>query len=219
MSRFLFSAALAFALNGSTALAQAPAPASSPAVAPVAVPAATPPAAPAPAVAAPGAPIPVTLPGGTTAKISLVEQIASNTAHEGDKFQFRLLEDVTVDGWVVIAKGALGEGEVLSAESAGGNGHAGKMKLQFNWIYGADNLKIRLSDVPSTNNGDAAKGAASTAAIASYLVLGPLGLFAHNFVHGRDIIVKPDQKIQVYVAQNVHVTPKDKVTSADGFAH
>jgi hypothetical protein len=209
MSRFAISVALGFVLCWSTAaLAETPAPAVSPAVAP----AASPPA-------APVGPNAIALPGGTLAKISLLEQVASNTAHEGDKFQFRSLEDVTVDGWILIPKGSLGEGEVLSAESAGGNGHPGKMKLQFNWIYGSDNLKIRLSDVPSTSNGDAAKGAASTAAIASYLVLGPLGLFAHNFVHGRDIVVKPDQKIQVYVAQGVHVTPKDKVTSADGFAH
>ena len=172
----------------------------------------------APTPAAPAA-APVAVPAGTPIKIAVVEQIASNTAHAGDKFQFKALDDVTLDGWIVVAKNALGEGEVVGAEGAGGNGHPGKMQLQFNWIYGADGLKLKLSDVPSSANGDAAKGAASTAAIASYLVLGPLGLFAHNFVHGRDVVVAPDRKIDVYVAQNVHVTPKDKVTSADGFAH
>lgn len=108
---------------------------------------------------------------------------------------------------------------MLSAESAGGNGHPGKMQLQFEWVYGVDGLKIQLSDVPETQNGEGQKGGASTATIASYLVLGPLGLFAHNFVHGKDIIVKPDQKIQVYVAQTVHIAPKTRVTTADGFAH
>lgn len=159
------------------------------------------------------------VPSGTALKISLADQLASNAAHSGDRFQFHSLEDVTIDGWVVIAKGALGEGEVVHAESAGGNGHPGKLQLQFDWIYGADNLKVKLSDVPTTSNGDAAKGGASTATIASYLVLGPLGLFAHNFVHGKDVLVKPDQKIQVYVAQSVHVTPSARVSSADGFAH
>ena len=161
----------------------------------------------------------ITVPGGTPLKVSLIEPIASNTAHAGDKIHFKAIDDVTVDGWVVIARDAIGEGSVLSAEGAGGNGHPGKIALQFDWIYGVDGLKIKLSDVAANANGDAAKGAASTAAIASYLVLGPLGLFAHNWVHGKDVTVKTDQKLPIYVAQTVHVTPKTKVSSTDGFAH
>jgi hypothetical protein len=213
MLRFVSASVLAFVVGtAACALAQVPAPATSPAAAPTVL------GAPA-AIESPAAAAAVLIPAGAPAKISLTEQLASNVAHAGDKFQFRSLEDVTVDGWIVISKGSLGEGEVLSAESAGGNGHPGKMKLQFNWIYGPDNLKIKLSDVPSSNDGDAAKGAASTATIASYVLLGPLGLFAHNFVHGHDVVVKPDQKIQVFVSQAVHVTPTSKVTAADGFAH
>ena len=161
----------------------------------------------------------VAVPGGTPLKVMLTEQIASNSAHAGDRIHFKVVDDVSVDGWVVVARDAIGEGSVVSAEGAGGNGHPGKIQLQFDWIYGADGLKIRLSDVASNANGDAAKGAASTAAIASYLVLGPLGLFAHNFVHGKDVVVKTDQKIPIYVAQTVRVTPKVKVSTTDGFAH
>ena len=178
-----------------------------------------PPTAPAPdnAAAAPAATI--TVPGGTPLKVSLIEPISSNTTHAGDKIHFKAIDDVTVDSWVVISRDAIGEGSVVSAEGAGGNGHPGKIQLQFDWIYGADGLKIKLSDVAANANGDAAKGAASTAAIASYLVLGPLGLFAHNWVHGKDVTVKTDQKLAIYVAQTVHVTPKTKVSSTDGFAH
>jgi hypothetical protein len=171
----------------------------------------------------PAAPVPdpssVAVPSGTPVKVSLTDQIASNTAHAGDKIHFKAIEPVVVDGWVIVPSGAVGEGEIISAEGAGGNGHPGKIQIQFNWIYGADDLKIKLSDVPENSNGDGAKGGASTAAIASYLVLGPLGLFAHNFVHGKDVIVNTDQKIQVYVAQTVHIVPKTKLTAADGFAH
>jgi hypothetical protein len=31
--------------------------------------------------------------------------------------------------------------------------------------------------------------------------------------------VKTDQKLPIYVAQTVHVTPKVKVSATDGFAH
>ena len=206
-------ALVASALLPASAIAQTGAPAPQPPAAPAA-----PAAQPAPADAtAPAAS--VSVPGGTPVKVMLVEQVASNTAHAGDKIHFKAVEDVTVDGWVVVAHDAVGEGSVVSAESAGGNGHPGKIQLQFDWIYGSDGLKIKLSDVATNANGDAAKGAASTAAIASYLVLGPLGLFAHNWVHGKDVVVKTDQKIPIYVAQTVHVTPKVRVSSTDGFAH
>jgi hypothetical protein len=208
-------ALVASALLPSSAFAQSGTPAAPP-PAPV-TPAAATPAAPADA-SAPAAAA-VTVPGGTPVKVMLIEQVASNSAHAGDKIHFKAVEDVTVDGWVVVAHDAVGEGSVVSAESAGGNGHPGKIQLQFDWIYGSDGLKIKLSDVATNANGDAAKGAASTAAIASYVLLGPLGLFAHNWVHGKDVVVKTDQKIPIYVAQTVHVTPKVKVSSTDGFAH
>ena len=190
---------------------------------PLAAAAQTAPAAPAP-VASPSDPAVATPPtvliaSGAPLKITLVHQLASNSAHTDDPFAFHAADDVVVDGWVVIAKGAIGEGHVISAESSGGNGHPGKLQLQFDWIYDTDNLKVKLSDVPSTNNGDAAKGASSTATIASYLVLGPLGLFAHNFVHGKDVIVKSDQKIEVYVAQSVHVAAVSHPSTVEGFAH
>jgi hypothetical protein len=211
-------ALVASALLPASAFAQSGAPAAPPAAAPVTPAAPTTQAAPT-TPAAPADPAAVTVPGGTPVKVMLIEQVASNSAHAGDKIHFKAVEDVTVDGWVVVAHDAVGEGSVVSAESAGGNGHPGKIQLQFDWIYGSDGLKIKLSDVATSANGDAAKGAASTAAIASYVLLGPLGLFAHNWVHGKDVVVKTDQKIPIYVAQTVHVTPKVKVSSTDGFAH
>ena len=214
MKPLVLSVVLAASLCPLPSFAQA----APPAPPPVTTPAQPAPAAPADSTApAPAASI--TVPGGTPMKVSLIEPLSSNTAHAGDKVHFKAIDDVTVDSWVVIARDAIGEGSVVSAEGAGGNGHPGKIQLQFDWIYGADGLKIKLSDVASSANGDAAKGAASTAAIASYLVLGPLGLFAHNWVHGKDVTVKTDQKIAIYVAQTVHVTPKTKVSSTDGFAH
>jgi hypothetical protein len=173
---------------------------------------------PVPAVA-PAAGNAVLVLGGTPLKIALTTAIASNTAHSGDPFQFKALDNLVVDGWIVVAKGALGEGQVMTAESAGGNGHPGKLTLRFDWVYGVDAMKVALSDVPSQQNGEDKKGAASTATIATYVLLGPLGLFAHNFVRGQNVIVKTDQTIPVYVADSVHVTSNVQVTAAAGFAH
>src|ERR1700722_7351351 len=71
------------------------------------------------------------VPGGTPIRISVDQQPTSSEENAGDRFQFRADDDVTVDGWIVVKKGAIGQGDVLTAERAGGNGHPGKLQLQF----------------------------------------------------------------------------------------
>jgi hypothetical protein len=161
----------------------------------------------------------IAVPGGTPIKIALTQEIASNSARAGDRILFKAMNNVTSDGWIVIEKGALGEAEVVSAESAGGNGHPGKIDIRFDWIYAADGLKLHLSDVPQASNGQGQQGGASTATVASYLILGPVGLFAHNFVRGKDVVIGTDQTFEAYVEQTVHVVPNARLSDADGFAH
>ena len=116
----------------------------------------------------------ITIPGGTPVPIRMVDTISSGTANPGDTFEFKADSNVVSDGYIVIARGAEGRGEVVSAERAAGNGHAGKLKLKFDYIYAVDGEKVGLSDVANTNAGQKTKGASSTATIAGYVLLGPL---------------------------------------------
>jgi len=175
-----------------------------------------------PVAAAPTAestPDAVVLPTGTPLEIHLDAPLSSASAKVGDKFAFQSNGDIAVDGVVVVAKGAQGEGEVAIAESAGSNGHPGKLGLQFNWIAAVDGSKVALSDTQHSDEGEQKKGAASTATIASYLILGPLGLFAHNFVRGRDITLDEKTKLKAYVDHTVHVGSQVKESVPPGFAH
>ncbi len=50
-------------------------------------------------------------------------------------------------------------------------------------------------------------------------MLGPLGLFAHNFVRGRDMTIDTKQVFKVFVDHDVHVVTTAKATNPDkGFA-
>jgi hypothetical protein len=160
----------------------------------------------------------VTIPTGTPVEVRLDSQLSSGSAKVGDKFAFKAFSDVVVDGWVVVQKGAEGQGEVALVEGAGGNGHAGKLGLQFDWIAGVDGAKIPLSDTQRTDEGEQKKGAASTATIATYVLLGPLGLFAHNFVRGRDVTLDENSKLRAYVDHTVHVASQTKESVAPGYA-
>lgn len=159
------------------------------------------------------------LPGGTPISVSLGESLSSANATVGETVPIVSVSEVDINGYIVIPKGAEGQATVTTADRAGGNGHGGKLAINLDWIRSADGGKIALSSTDhATENGDQ-KGAASTATIATYLLLGPLGLFAHNFVRGKDVTLGTDKVYSVFVDHEVHVASVIKATAPDGFDH
>ena len=166
------------------------------------------PANPAAAVDAPVSPVlgsTVIVPGGTHVPIHVVGSLSSATAKEGDTFQIQATSDVVVNGMVVISAGAEGEGAVAKVDHAGGNGHSGSLALQFTWISSADGGRIQLSNADQTQAEQDRTGASSTATIVGFATLGLGGLFAHNFAHGKNVVIDEHTKLNAFVAQTVHV--------------
>lgn len=163
----------------------------------------------------------ITIPGGTPLTIRMVDKIDSGSANVGDTFQFKADNDVVVNGYVVIARGAEGMGEVTKVDRAGGNGHPGSLGLQFDYVYAVDGEKVKLSSVNKAKVGEQKKGGASTATIAGYVLLGPLGLFAHNWVKGRNITLDSSKTFDVFVDDTVHVVSSQRAIANGngGFAH
>lgn len=163
----------------------------------------------------------VTIPGGTAIPIRMTDTISSSQANVGDTFAFRADDNVVVNGFVVISRGAEGRGEVTSVDRAGSHGHAGKLGVRFDYIYAVDGEKIRLSTIDKQKSGQANRGASSTATIASTLLLGPVGLFAHNWVRGKNVQMDPTKPYTTFVDSTVHVTSNQRAVSQsdNGFAH
>ncbi len=163
----------------------------------------------------------VAIPGGTSVPIRIVDTIDSGTANVGDTFHFKADDNVVVDNYVVIARGSEGQGTVASVDRAGGHGHAGNLGLRFDYIYAVDGEKIRLDSVKKNKTGEGSSGKSSTATIASTLLLGPVGLFAHNWVRGKNVTIDSSKTFTTFVDQTVHVVSNQRAasTSSDGFAH
>ena len=160
----------------------------------------------------------VLVPGGTNVAVSLTEPISSNSAKVGDIVPIVVDKEVDASGFVVIPKGSNGEATVTVVDRAGGNGHGGKLGLTMDWVYSADHGKILLTSVNhAAGSSTDKKGAASTATILSYVLLGPLGLFAHNFVRGKDVTIPTQRVFDVFVDHNVHVQAVEKAQAAAGF--
>ncbi len=160
----------------------------------------------------------VFVPGGTNVSVSLAEAISSANATLDETVPIVVDNEVDVNGFVVVPKGSNGQATVAAVDHAGGNGHGGKLALTFDWVYSADHGKIQLSNVDHATEGDTdKKGAASTATILSYVLLGPLGLFAHNFVRGSDVTIATTRVFKVFVDHDVHVLAIQKASASPGF--
>lgn len=154
---------------------------------------------------------------GTPISILLDYAISSRGATSGQTFSFHSAHDVyTVDGaHVAILKGAPGAGEIGTTTSASGNGSGGKVTLQFDWIIATDGTKVPLTSAQSATEGGDTKGASSTATIATYLLLGPLGFFAHNFVRGKDAEVGTKTPLTAYVDRALRPGPASTLPPAN----
>jgi hypothetical protein len=140
---------------------------------------------------------------GTQVQVHVVKPISSGTAIAGQQFRFEAAAPVVVGGQVVISKGALGSGHVVKATKAQGKS-AGEMTLSFDTIHAVDGSTIELTE-DSSVSGNPEKGKASTATIAATIALGPLGLFAHNMVKGKDVTITPNKMFPAWVKRSSSV--------------
>ena len=161
----------------------------------------------------------IVVPGGTTITVVVTNPISSSTAKVGDTFAIESQDDVTVDGWIAISKGAPGEGTIMSVDHAGSHGHPGSLGIEMNWIYAVDGEKIRLTSQNVNEEGESKAGVSSTVTIISWATLGLAGLFAHNFVKGRDVTVDNTHPLKAYVDDSVYIVAHTRASDTGaGFA-
>jgi hypothetical protein len=179
---------------------------------------------PSPAPAVPATPngVKETLPGGTPITFQVSEKVSSGTANVGDTFGVKVLKDVVVDGWIVVAKGAGGLGEVIKVDRAGSHGHPGSLTLQLDYVYDVDGDKVKLTSEQNTQEGENKAGASSTATIISAAFLGLPGLFMHNFVKGHNLELTPENTTEhpltAYVDTSVYIFAQTKADAGSGLA-
>jgi len=155
----------------------------------------------------------VTLPGGTVVPVHLASDLSSSTAKPGQTFRIVAAAPVVVKGWVAVKRGATGQGTVAAATPAGKSGRQGTLSITFDWMYGADGRKIPLAAIERNQSGKNKTGSSNAANVGATLLLGPVGLFAHNFVKGHDISVPPTKVFHAYVGRTVAISATQMYSS------
>jgi len=143
----------------------------------------------------------VTIVPGTPLKVHVVGSLSSASATVGQTFGIVAAEPMTVQGLVVVSSGATGQGHVVAVTPSGKNGKGGSLSVALDWIPAVDGQQLPLAATPQSTAGANKTGTANSATVVATLVFGPVGLFAHNFVKGKDVVVKPDFVFPAYTGE------------------
>src|ERR1700730_5255748 len=86
----------------------------------------------------------ITIPAGTVIPARLASQLDSGDVHAGDLVTMDVLEDVRIEGELVIPRGALVMGHVTEAIGARKMGRGGKLNVLFETVTAGDGTKIPI---------------------------------------------------------------------------
>ncbi len=100
-----------------------------------------------------------TLRNGTPIHLKLGKTISSATAHVGDVVDLKVVEEVTVDGLLVIPEGAVAIGLVMDAEPKKRMGHGGKLALSINFVRLKDDEKAAVRSFQENTGSSNSTGA------------------------------------------------------------
>jgi hypothetical protein len=132
----------------------------------------------------------------TPVRMRINRTISSADAHVGDTVDFEVLEDVRVNGLLVIAKGGLAFATVTEAQAKRRMARGGKLDINIDYVRLVDDEKAALRAVKAVQGGGHT-GAMTGAIVATSLVFFPAAPF-FLFMHGKDISIPKGTEITAY---------------------
>ena len=157
----------------------------------------------------------VTVSEGTEVKMRLLENLSSNNAVIGQKFNLDLDQEVRLNSQVIIPRGTKALGTVVSARKKGFMGRAGELNIKIDYLLLGDQ-RVALR---STTASEGKSKVGTTVALT--VLFGPIGLLKR----GKDVEINSgtilsafiDQTVQIPVIQNStmpQTTPVDALPAA-----
>jgi hypothetical protein len=138
---------------------------------------------------------------GTPVHLVLSENLSSADAVTGQTVEFEVVDDVTVNGFVVIPRGSTAWATITDAEHKKRMGRAGKLDLNVDKVRLADGEKAMLRAVKDVKGGGHT-GAMVGAMVATSLVIWPAApLFL--LMHGKDVTIPKGTNINAFVQGDV----------------
>jgi hypothetical protein len=137
----------------------------------------------------------------TPVKLRLTRNLSSATDKKGDTVDFEVLEDVTVDGILVIPRGGIAWATITDAQPKRRMGRGGRLDVNIDSVRLKDGEKVPLRAVKE-NKGGGHVGAMTGAMVATGIVFFPAApLFL--FMHGKDINIPKGTEITAYTMGHI----------------
>src|SRR5437588_7613334 len=135
---------------------------------------------------------------GAPVKMRINRTVSSADAHTGDTVDFEVLEDLSVNGTLVISKGGLAFATVTEAQSKRRMARGGKLDINIDYVKLISGDKAALRAVKDVKGGGHTGGMVG-GMVATSLVFFPAAPF-FLFMHGKDISIPKGTEITAYVS-------------------
>jgi cytoskeletal protein RodZ len=138
---------------------------------------------------------------GTPVKLRLTRNLSSGSDKKGDTVDFEVVEDLSVDGILVIPRGGIAWATITEAQPKRRMGRGGRLDVNIDSVRLNDGEKVPLRAVRE-NKGGGHVGAMTGAMVATGIVFFPAApLFL--FMHGKDINIPKGTEITAYVMGDI----------------
>jgi hypothetical protein len=153
-----------------------------------------------------GVPVEVKVPDGTEMEVELKNNVSGQEMKVGDIVDFTVLRPVQVGGVIIIDKGASARARITTAKKAGRWGRAGKLEWAMQDVQAIDGNRVPTR-FTKRDVGDSKGGTVAVAAVATTVLLGPLGLL-WGLKKGKPAIIPAGNRYTVFVHGDTAVKGK-----------
>ncbi len=106
---------------------------------------------------------------GAVVKLKLLRELNSARIKDEEAVEFEVIEDVKVDGVVVIARGAKAEGTIIEAQAARRMGRTGRVGVRLDYVFLANGKRAKLRAISARSDGSQGARVAENTMIAAQL--------------------------------------------------
>jgi hypothetical protein len=134
---------------------------------------------------------------GTPVRLRINRTVSSADAHAGDTVDFEVLDDITVNGTLVIPKGGLAFATVTEAQPKRRMARGGKLDMNIDYVKLVSGEKAALRAIKDVKGGGHTGGMVGGMVATSIVFFPAAPLFL--LMHGKDISIPKGTEITAYV--------------------
>jgi hypothetical protein len=149
---------------------------------------------------------------GTEIEIILKNNASGQELKVGDIVDFSVVRPVVVDGVTIFDKDAPARARITTAKKAGHWGHAGKLEWAMQDVQAVDGNRV-IARFTQRAVGDSKGGTVAVAAVATTVLLGPLGLL-WGLKKGKPAIIPAGNRYNVFVSGDTTIKGKTTATAS-----